>query len=77
MLYALAVFFICKCMEFFINDKLRLKKKHPCGGEEFIVMRLGSDIKLRCSSCSREIMLPRIKLEKMIRAVYAEQTETD
>ena len=49
--------------------ELELKKKHPCGGNIFIVLRLGSDIKLRCKNCQREVTLPRVKLEKMIRKI--------
>lgn len=46
-----------------------MKKPHPCGSREFEITRLGVDYKLKCTGCGREIMIPRIKAEKSIKAV--------
>lgn len=51
------------------NDILEMKKKHPCGNTKFRVLYLGSDIKVMCLGCGREMILPRIKLEKSIKKV--------
>ncbi|MDD7408613.1 MAG: DUF951 domain-containing protein [Anaerovoracaceae bacterium] len=48
---------------------VELRKKHPCGGKNFEIVRLGMDIKLRCLTCGSQIRLPRNKLEKMISKV--------
>ena len=55
-----------------VGDKLVLKKKHPCSSDVFKVMRVGSDIKIICDGCGRDLMLPREKLEKMIKKVITE-----
>ncbi len=47
-----------------VNDILEMKKKHPCGNNQFIVQRIGMDFKLKCIKCEHEIMLPRSKAEK-------------
>ena len=52
-----------------MGDTLTLKKKHPCGSDSFTVTRVGSDIGMRCSGCARDVMTPRVKLEKAIRRV--------
>ncbi len=52
-----------------VGDILTLKKAHPCGCDKFEIIRLGSDIKIRCASCSRDLEIPREKLEKRIRSV--------
>lgn len=52
------------------GDELEMKKPHPCGCSRFSVLRVGMDFKIRCTGCSREVMLPRKKIEKNIRAVY-------
>lgn len=52
-----------------VGDKLTLKKKHPCSSDVFKVLRVGSDIKIVCDGCGRDLMLPREKLEKMIKKV--------
>lgn len=51
------------------GDTVRLKKSHPCGCDRFLVLRTGVDFKLRCQGCGHEIMLPRLKVEKSVRAV--------
>ena len=50
-----------------VGEIIAMKKKHPCGSFEFKVLRVGSDIKIACIGCSRELMLPRITLERMIK----------
>ena len=51
------------------GDVIIMKKKHPCSSEKFKVIRCGSDVKIRCIGCSRELTLDRDKLEKMIKSV--------
>lgn len=52
-----------------VGDILEMKKKHPCGDNRFIVQRVGSDVKVKCASCGREITVARVKLEKGIKRV--------
>jgi len=56
-------------MDIQIGDILTLKKKHPCGSNTWLTLRIGADFKLRCLVCNREIMVPRGKIEKNIKAV--------
>lgn len=42
-----------------LDDVLRLRKPHPCGNTDWIVVRLGADIGLKCLGCGRRILLPR------------------
>ncbi len=51
------------------GDKLVMKKKHPCGCNEMLVLRSGMDFKLRCAGCGREFMIPRSKAEKNVKSV--------
>lgn len=56
-------------MDIRVNDILTMKKKHPCGSDRWMVLRIGADFKLRCLGCGREVMNARGKVEKFIRAV--------
>ena len=56
-------------MDVRIGDTLTMKKKHPCGGNAFLVLRSGMDFRIRCTSCGREVMVPRVKCEKNIKAI--------
>ena len=60
-------------MDVRVNDILLMKKPHPCGGHQFLVLRPGMDCNLRCTSCGREFMTPRIKIEKHIKSVLREE----
>ena len=55
-----------------IGDVLELKKPHPCGGRTFKVLRVGSDIRIACVTCGRDMTLDRIKLEKSIKNIITE-----
>jgi len=55
-----------------LNDRVELKKPHPCGGKTWVIGRLGMDIKLRCETCGHELMLPRSKAEKAIKKILSE-----
>ncbi len=60
-------------MEIHINDILTMKKPHPCGNHDFCVLRTGMDFKLRCIGCGRELMLPRLKVEKQIKSIQRKE----
>lgn len=47
-----------------LGDIVEMKKQHPCGSKNFEVIRLGADIKIKCTGCGRIIMLPRSKFQK-------------
>ena len=57
-----------------VGDILELKKKHPCGGASFEVLRAGMDFRLRCLTCGAQILLDRPDLEKRVRKHIASDT---
>jgi Uncharacterized protein conserved in bacteria len=56
-------------MDVQVGDEIKVKKPHPCGNDIFLVLRVGMDFKIRCTKCAREIMLPRVKIEKNIKKI--------
>lgn len=54
-----------------VGDILLMKKKHPCGSEAFTVLRVGSDIRIVCNSCKRDLTLNREVIEKKIKKVIS------
>lgn len=52
-----------------VGDILRLRKKHPCGGDQWEVLKAGVDMRLKCLKCERVILIPRVKLEKQVKEV--------
>lgn len=57
-------------MDIKVNDILEMKKEHPCGEKQFLVLRAGMDFRVRCMRCGREVMVPRVKIEKNIKKVF-------
>ena len=55
------------------HDIVVMKKAHPCVSNEFEITRLGVDYKLKCTGCGREVMIPRIKAEKSIKAIKSDE----
>lgn len=56
-------------IRFGVGDILEMKKSHPCGSSSFRVLRTGSDIRIVCNGCGRDMTVPREKLEKSIKKV--------
>jgi len=55
-------------MEIKLGDVVLLKKKHPCGSDEWEVVRLGADIGLKCIKCQRRVLLERSVFERRVKA---------
>ena len=64
-------------IKFSVGDQLFTKKKHPCGADCFTVLRIGSDVRIRCDGCGRDLTLPREAVEKMIKRVAAKNEATE
>ncbi len=47
-----------------LDDVVRLRKPHPCGANEWLVVRIGADIGLKCKACGRRVLLPRSQFNK-------------
>lgn len=58
-------------------DILTMKKPHPCGARTMYVIRAGMDFKLRCTGCGREFMVPRNKIERYIKQITRNTSETE
>ena len=54
------------------GDRIQLKKAHPCGGDVFRILRVGSEVRIKCETCGRDMTVERIKLEKAIRKTLSE-----
>lgn len=55
------------------GDRLIMKKPHPCGSNEFEVLRIGMDFRIRCIGCGHDVMVPRKRVEKNIKRLIREE----
>ena len=49
-----------------------MKKQHACGTNEWMITRVGVDIKLKCVHCGREIMMDRLEFTKKLKKVLGD-----
>lgn len=56
-----------------VGSKVVLKKGHPCGENLWEVIKLGADIRLKCTKCGRIVLLPRIEFNKKIKKVIEKE----
>jgi hypothetical protein len=69
-------------VRYHIGDIVQMKKPHPCGSNEWEVMRVGVDFVIKCCGCGHRVMVPRPKFEKSVKkvlqaAVSEENKEND
>ena len=52
-----------------VGTIVMMKKGHPCGTNRWEVVRVGADMKLKCTNCSRLVMMPRIEFNKKFKKI--------
>lgn len=62
-------------ISFEVGDIVRLKKKHPCGSQEWEVLRVGADFRLKCLGCGHQMMVARKMVEKNTRGIRKRMEE--
>ena len=58
-----------------VNDIIELKKPHPCGDKRFKIMRVGSEMRIVCQGCGRDLVLDRVKLDKATKKILISAAE--
>lgn len=58
-------------MEIRLGDVVRLRRKHPCGSDQWQVVRIGTDIGIRCLGCERRVLLKRQLFERRVKALVS------
>ncbi len=62
-------------VEIALDDIVRMRKPHPCGGYEWRVVRLGADIGIKCLTCGRRVLLPRSEFERRLKTIVHKAAE--
>ena len=56
-----------------VGDIVKLKKKHPCGANEWEILRIGADFRLKCTGCGHQVMIARKLVEKNTKGLQKKQ----
>lgn len=60
-------------MDLKVGDVVETKKTHPCGSNQFEILRVGMDFRIRCLKCDKQIWIERPNLEKRIKKVIPKE----
>ncbi|MGX0561904.1 hypothetical protein ACUW9G_000100 [Staphylococcus schleiferi] len=60
-----------------LNDIVEMKKQHACGANRFKIIRMGSDIRIKCEQCHRSIMLPRQTFNKKLKKILVKASSNE
>lgn len=52
-----------------LGNLVIMKKGHPCGENLWEIIKLGADIRIKCTKCGRIVIIPRIDFNKKIKKV--------
>ena len=62
-------------MDFELGNVIKMKKAHPCGTNQWEILRVGMDFRLKCCGCGHQVMLPRKQVEKSFRGKIAQNDQ--
>jgi hypothetical protein len=52
-----------------VGDEVELRKPHACGGNRWVVVRTGADLRVKCAECGRSVLLPRDQFNRAVKRV--------
>ena len=56
---------------------VRMAKAHPCGGNQWKIIRVGMDFRIKCLTCGRSLMIPRRKFERKVKEIVSDVEAED
>lgn len=62
-------------ISFDLNDVVEMKKSHPCGENQWKVIRMGADIRIKCLGCRHSVMMPRSEFQRKVKKILEHGSE--
>lgn len=63
--------------QFALGDIVEMKKPHPCGTNAWQVIRMGMDIRIKCTGCKHSVLMPRLEFERKMKKVLIPHQEAE
>lgn len=61
--------------QFGLGDVVQMKKPHPCGTNAWKVIRMGMDVRIKCTGCDHSVMIPRLEFERKLKKILIRAEE--
>lgn len=58
-----------------LHDIVEMRKGHPCGKNEWEIVRIGADMKLVCQGCQHQVTMSRHDFDKRFKRVLKKTAE--
>lgn len=58
-----------------LHDMVEMKKQHPCGTNKWEIIRMGADIRIKCTGCGQLVLMPRREFERKMKKVLEKNNE--
>ncbi|GAA3626056.1 DUF951 domain-containing protein [Lactobacillus hamsteri] len=58
-----------------LADTVQMKKPHACQTNDWEILRLGADIRLKCMGCGRVVMMPRAEFNRKVKKVLTKAND--
>jgi len=62
---------------FQLYDIVEMKKPHPCGTNAWRIIRMGMDIRIKCTGCGHSVLMPRREFVRKMKKVLVPYQEGD
>lgn len=63
--------------QFALGDIVQMKKPHPCGTNAWKVIRMGMDIRIKCTGCEHSVLIPRLEFERKMKKILVKADAGD
>lgn len=63
--------------QFGMGDVVQMKKPHPCGTNAWKIIRMGMDIRIKCTGCQHSVLLPRSRFERRMKKVLIRAEDSE
>ena len=60
---------------FALGDGAVMKKPHACGTNDWTIIRVGADVKIRCRACGRIVMMEREDFARSCKKIVPRSVE--
>jgi len=54
-----------------LGDVVQMRKPHACGADQWVVVRIGADVRIRCTQCGRAVLMPRARFARAARKLLS------
>lgn len=57
-----------------LGDIVEMKKPHACGVNRWEIVRMGMDIRIKCTGCGHLVLMPRRDFNKKMKKVLVKKS---